>query len=230
MLIHNPFIKKQLIIQETLGEKLQKVRLGKGWSLDKASEQIKISKCYLQALENSQYDKIPGEIYVKNFLKVYSQKLGLTSKEILKQYQLEKDIVRGKNFHYSLKEISDAAFSEKIINPRVFKLTIVGLAIIVLTAYLWINIYQIIQPPFLKIYSPTDNITINKQVITIKGQSIKETQVIINNQEITLSPDGLFQSSITLRKGLNLIVIKAKRKHSLERKIIRHILVEEDKK
>jgi cytoskeleton protein RodZ len=51
-------------------------------------QQTKIRAKYLRALENEEWDLLPGPTYVKSFLRTYAQALGLDSKLLLEEYRL----------------------------------------------------------------------------------------------------------------------------------------------
>lgn len=69
-----------------LGEVLKKARLEKKMSLDEIQEQTKIRKRYLEALEEGDYDVLPGKFYVRAFIKNYAEAIGLDADEVLKYY------------------------------------------------------------------------------------------------------------------------------------------------
>lgn len=69
------------------GEMLREARERKGVSLEKAEEETKVRARYLAALENEEYDIIPGKAYVKGFLKIYANYLGLNPDEVILQYK-----------------------------------------------------------------------------------------------------------------------------------------------
>lgn len=60
-----------------IGDLLKNTRLSKKISLDKASKATKISQTYLKALEEEDFDKIPGEVVLKGFMKIYAEFLGV---------------------------------------------------------------------------------------------------------------------------------------------------------
>ena len=49
----------------------------------------KIRAKYLRALENEEWDLLPGPTFVKSFLRTYAQALGLDDKALLEQYKLQ---------------------------------------------------------------------------------------------------------------------------------------------
>lgn len=219
------FKKKPLVTQETLGEKLRKVRLGRNWTLEEASRETRIALRHLRALEESLYDEIPGEVYITNFIKIYSKALGLMPKQSLAQYQEEKHIIEKKKQHHVLKEIGKIPLIDRMLGPRTVRLTLICTIVLIVLSYIIFSVYQTIAPPILTIHTPKDNIETSEFIITIRGKTEPEAQLFVNNQEVIIDTDGSFQKQIHLREGLNLVTISAKTKHSRERKVVRHILV-----
>jgi len=70
-----------------LGEVLKKARLERNLSLDEIQEQTKIRKRYLEALEEGDFDVLPGKFYVRAFIKNYAEAIGLDAEEVLKYYE-----------------------------------------------------------------------------------------------------------------------------------------------
>lgn len=60
-----------------MGTLLEKARLEQGLSIQEMSERTKIKPQFLQAIEEEAYDQLPGEAYVKPFLRTYARALGL---------------------------------------------------------------------------------------------------------------------------------------------------------
>jgi len=50
--------------------------------------QTKIRAKYLRALENEEWDLLPGPTYVKTFLRTYAEALGLDAKRLVEEYKL----------------------------------------------------------------------------------------------------------------------------------------------
>ncbi|GKU78696.1 RodZ domain-containing protein [Paenibacillus sp. L3-i20] len=72
-----------------LGALLRKAREQRGLSLDDLQELTKIRKRYLEAIETGNYDILPGNFYVRAFVKNYSEAVGLDPDEVLRLYQHE---------------------------------------------------------------------------------------------------------------------------------------------
>jgi cytoskeleton protein RodZ len=71
---------------QTLGSYLREVRESRGINLDEAADVTRISKNYLIAIEEERFDKLPGPVYVKGFLRVYAGFLGLSGDETVARY------------------------------------------------------------------------------------------------------------------------------------------------
>ncbi len=70
-----------------IGEQLRKAREAKGLSISDIEKATKIQSRYLEAIENNDFDKLPGDFYVRAFIRQYAQIVGLDGKELLSQYQ-----------------------------------------------------------------------------------------------------------------------------------------------
>ena len=66
-----------------LGELLRRAREAKGVSLEQAEGATRVRRQYLEALEAEDFGKLPGEIYVRGFLRNYARYLGLDPEEVL---------------------------------------------------------------------------------------------------------------------------------------------------
>ncbi len=70
-----------------IGEKLRKARKNKNLTLEELEERTKIRKKYLRAIEEGNYEIIPGHIYIKAFIKGYANEIGLKGEEMVKKYE-----------------------------------------------------------------------------------------------------------------------------------------------
>lgn len=61
--------------------------MAKGISLEAAEESTKIRRKYLEAMENDNFDVLPGKVYVKGFIKNYATFLGLNGNSMVSAYE-----------------------------------------------------------------------------------------------------------------------------------------------
>jgi len=198
--------------------------LQKGFSLEEVSGRLKVRLEYLRALEDEDYVLLPGGIYGKIFLKKYVNFLGLDYKNIVKNFVKERKIYLSE---------ADDVFSKKVIKrhkliifPKVFRNILIILAIITCVLYLGIYLKKITAAPKLAIIEPTSNQVQKELSINVQGETEPESEVAINGQSVLIDKRGMFWQTIVLKKGVNIIVVKAKKKYSREQTVTRQILVE----
>lgn len=70
-----------------IGNTLRQARERKGLSLADVERDLNIRPRYLAALEEERFDALPGEAYVKGFLRTYAEYLGLDARLFLDEYK-----------------------------------------------------------------------------------------------------------------------------------------------
>jgi len=75
-----------LVVTE-LGQKLKEAREAKGLTIDQLHEITKIQKRHLVAIEEGNYDVLPGAFYARAFIKQYADAVGLNGEELLVEHQ-----------------------------------------------------------------------------------------------------------------------------------------------
>lgn len=215
------FIPKKIINEISCGEKLRAARLAKNWELADIAKHLSIKEEYLTALEENRFERLPAGLYGKNFIKKYARLLWLDCRELLTDWenQLGNEI--------------DDPFSRKIINrrqfivfPKLVRNTLIILAVAVCFLYLIFYFRNIILPPEMTIHYPETNLSLNATKLTISGTTEAEAEVRINGEIVLNNDQGNFEQTVNLKKGLNNIIIRAKKKYSQEQVITRQILVE----
>ncbi|PID02845.1 hypothetical protein CSV67_07530 [Sporosarcina sp. P2] len=72
-----------------IGARLKEARILKGLTLEDLQDSTKIQQRYLSAIENEDFQIIPGAFYVRVFIKEYAEAVDLDADEILSLYQDE---------------------------------------------------------------------------------------------------------------------------------------------
>src|SRR5262245_24772793 len=73
-------------LSDGVGEFLRRERELRRISLDDVAERTKISRRYLEAIEEGRYDRLPGETFVRGFIRSYAQSVGLDPEDTLLMY------------------------------------------------------------------------------------------------------------------------------------------------
>jgi len=70
-----------------IGNTLREARVRRNLTLQQVEEDTKIRVRYVQAMENEDFDVMPGATYVKGFLRTYSEYLALDPEVIVDEYR-----------------------------------------------------------------------------------------------------------------------------------------------
>jgi cytoskeleton protein RodZ len=74
---------------DTVGQDLRKARQRKGEDLAQISAALKIRKGYLDALEQSNLEELPGRVYAIGFVRSYADYLGLDAEQCVERLKIE---------------------------------------------------------------------------------------------------------------------------------------------
>jgi len=74
-----------------VGEKLKDARMAKGYTLDDLQQITKIQKRYLTAIEDGRFEVLPGNFYVRAFIKQYAEVVGLDGDQLVEEYNENTD-------------------------------------------------------------------------------------------------------------------------------------------
>lgn len=73
-----------------LGDILREEREKKGLTIKDVEQGTSIRGLYIEAIEKGEYDVLPGEVYLKGFIRSYADYLKLDAAEMLQKYYTEK--------------------------------------------------------------------------------------------------------------------------------------------
>src|ERR671938_1366837 len=71
-----------------IGASLREARMRARIDISELEAETKIRAKYLRALENEEWDLLPGPTFVKSFLRTYADALGLDSRLLVEEYKL----------------------------------------------------------------------------------------------------------------------------------------------
>lgn len=70
----------------TIGSELREAREQRGISLAQISERTKIRQSVLRAIENDDFEGLPGSVIMRGFLKLYAREVGLDPNDVGRRY------------------------------------------------------------------------------------------------------------------------------------------------
>lgn len=71
----------------SFGLYLQSVRVEKGISLERVAAETRIRTEILRSIEAEDHDKLPGDVFVKGFLRSFARAIGADTEEVLKRFE-----------------------------------------------------------------------------------------------------------------------------------------------
>lgn len=95
--------------KKTVGQVLRDQRAKLDMTLNAAEELTQIQKMYIVALEHDDYDALPGDFYVKAYLKQYAERLDLDYDQLVTAYE--------KNEPIEVDETPDLSESYRFVKP-----------------------------------------------------------------------------------------------------------------
>jgi cytoskeleton protein RodZ len=72
-----------------IGERLREARMRQRIDIAEVESATKIRAKYLRALENEEFSLLPGNTFVKTFLRTYAEYLGLDAQLLIEEYRVE---------------------------------------------------------------------------------------------------------------------------------------------
>ena len=71
---------------ESIGQYLRRIRKERNMSVEEVSRSTRIPSASLDRLENDQFDDLPGEVFVRGFLRAYARAIGVAAEDVLARY------------------------------------------------------------------------------------------------------------------------------------------------
>jgi cytoskeleton protein RodZ len=72
---------------DEIGARLREARMSANIDINEVEARTKIRAKYLRAMENEEWDLLPGEVYVRSFLRTYGDFLGLDSRALVDDFR-----------------------------------------------------------------------------------------------------------------------------------------------
>lgn len=74
---------------ESIGTWLRREREVRGVSLEEVADATRIPVQSLASIEDGRFDELPGEVFVKGFLRSYARAVGIRADDVLARYGIE---------------------------------------------------------------------------------------------------------------------------------------------
>ncbi len=221
------FTIRQFHHSERLGDKLKALRKEANFTLSDMERLTKISRTYLQLIESGDFCQLPDPIYTRNYLKVYLRVFQADEKYFLNIFEQE---------HGTCDFITQARLPRQrtqafrfFVASRFIKIGVFACIALAIFFYLGVQVREIISPPKLAIYEPTDGFTTNDATILVTGTVEDDASVRVNGINVLLNKNGTFDVEVALERGLNLITIESIKRYSRPSIEYRRVILQQDR-
>ena len=205
-----------------LGELLASKRQAVGLSLSQLSRRTTIAERYLTAIELEDWTSLPGEVYIKNFLRRYALEVGLDPVRVEKKYQQSEKNISSGSIH-SLQKTLPLPASQFIILPKFIRNFFIVILLFLLVGYIGWQTKSYFMPPQLSIFYPTDNLITTDANIVLSGATDPEIEIMINDVLVPVN-NGQFEEELDLQPGVNIFKITATKKNGPTREVFRRVM------
>lgn len=192
-----------------IGEKLKSAREAKGLSIEDIEKATKIQSRYLTAIEKDEFDKLPGDFYVRAFIRQYAQVVGLDGKELLSDYhedvpEADPDEYVGNSIDNKSEDVRETTNNKKNLwknyLPRIA--IALGVIIVILVVY---ALYAHISSSGQHNVADNSGVTVSSQKTSSSSSNKKTKPVAVSAVKIKKINDNEYRV-LGLKKNRRLVV------------------------
>lgn len=201
--------------QELISAKIKE----SGLTFKKLSELSGIAEKHLENLASGNSANLPPSPYLHGYFIKLGQVLGFDGEKIWESFQAESEI----SSSGPQDTLPKNRFIKKSSAKKIWAIAVIVIAV----AYFGIRFSKIFGKPSLTIYYPETTLTVvSSSEITFRGQIKNGDKILINDEEVGISEDGLWFKAVPLQPGSNEIKVQAKKFLGLETSAIRQVSYE----
>lgn len=206
----NGFHKISLAKPRTVGERLRLARLRRKLTITDLQQRSKVRGFFIEAIERSQFDKLPATVYCLGFLRSITQALELSHQKFESEFRHEHELwlkINGTTLDHD--RLIKAHTLKLVVTPKLIAMGTALLTVLAVSGYLWWQLAIFLRPPLLAISQPGTEAKIDGETVTIAGKTSEGATVTINQEPVVPGPDGSFAAEISIAQGINELEVTA---------------------
>ncbi len=208
-----------------LGEFMKERRTLQHLTLREAAHRLKISERQLQAIEEEDFSAFSAHVYARGIFSKYAEFLRIPLADTLPYFERIWSSQQSQPEAHPVRPI--AKMPVLTLTPAIRRAIAFSAGAIGLVAILWggYAFYSSRAPAF-SLTEPADNILVHDYMIAIKGVSDPRLELTLNKVPVYIGKDGVFEKTILLQRGVNILELEGKNGFGNVTREIRHIVVD----
>ena len=198
-----------------LGEQLRAQRERKGITLEQAAGDTRIREKFLKALEDGDYQSLPGPVYTRGFLRNYAEYLDLKTDELVMLYHHESGRPAEPSQTRTFKPYRPIARRSLVFRPVVLLPVIILAGVGLFGGYIYYQLTTFATLPRLEITDPASDGLAASAELAVRGITVPDGRITVNVfpgpdvfGDIRPASDGSFSATVGLKPGSNHVVIE----------------------
>lgn len=192
------------------GDILRIAREARGESIQQVSQAIKVRVSMLQSIEAGHFFGLTDPLYLKGFIRAYTNHLGLAEEEVMPFFRREYD--EQQHQQQLAKPLSPIEPKKPKLTPGRLIVAVLSIAIIAVVGFSYNQYVSVALTPKLELLTPVEASTVESGQVMVKGKTDADAQLTLNGQPVKLTPNGDFELKVALALGSNTLQLKAMNK------------------
>ena len=196
-----------------LGDTLRAQREKKGITLEQAAADTRIREKFLKALEDGDYQSLPGAVYTKGFLRNYAEYLDLGTDELVSTFHQERGgQPEAPRSFQPMRPVVDRSL---VFTPKVLVPAVVLAGVVLFVGYLYYQFSSFATPPRLEVTDPPGDVIASQADLLVRGVTVPDGRITVRAfpsqnaiTDVRPASDGTFSTSVALVQGANHIEIE----------------------
>lgn len=216
-----------------LGDELRLQREKKGITLDQAAADTRIREKFLKALEDGDYQSLPGAVYTKGFLRNYAHYLDLPADELIIAFHEERGTVTPEPARRTYRAMRPIERRNLVFTPAVFVPVVVLAGILLFVGYLYYQFTSFAVAPSLDVFDPSSDTIAQQTQYVIKGRTVPTGKVTVQVfpgpetvADVHPGADGVFSARIDLTAGSNHVIVTVLDQTGKQNQVSRNVIVQ----
>ncbi|MDP9264874.1 MAG: DUF4115 domain-containing protein [Chloroflexota bacterium] len=195
-----------------LGEILRAQRERKKITLDQAADDTRIRERFLRALEDGDYESLPGAVYTKGFVSNYAEYLDLPTAKLVALYRSERPAAEAPRRFEPMRPIARRGL---VLRPSVLLPVAATVAVVMFVGYLYYQLSTFAVLPKIDVTDPPVDAVAQSGDYVVKGRTTPDARITVRvfpgpETYADIRPDtgGGFSVKVQLRPGTNHIEVE----------------------